>query len=154
MTGFRRVKVLSFSHSIAHMCFFPFSSGVCFPFSTVCVCFSSLKSAWMSSMAFWMCWPKRYESCRKAARGLSGNRNRMWMDDYANVAVPCEGRRTCWRCGMWSGFLQQLCKTRRSHRQPPGNGKEWPKKIVRITEKAGCWDYNSLDQILHPHPHI
>lgn len=28
------------------------------------------------------------------------------------------------------------------------------KRLSETPREQGCWDYNSLDQILHPHPHI
>lgn len=58
------------------MCFFPFSSCTCVPSSTIFLSFSALKSPWMSSMAFWMFWLNRHESCRSQRRGTMRVRQR------------------------------------------------------------------------------
>lgn len=41
------------------------------------------------------------------------------MDSSHVVLLLCRGWRTCWRCGMWWGFPQQLYKTHHNHHQPP-----------------------------------
>lgn len=179
---FVRVKCITLPNSLFHMCFFPFSSWTCFACTTVFLQFSALKSASISSMAFQMCWPNRYESwvtynktITEQARGsVSSQRQQKASTTVTTgsviwtvpiVFLPCQGWRTCWRCGMWWGFPQQLYKTHHNHHRQPGNTIDIFANVFLLVLVGAMFihllnsvslqiQFNSLGQIHHQHPHI